>query len=85
MAITTTKIDSHWNYFLSVEADLLELSRFIEFDKRNYKCFSVEMARLLIDYGVSPGVVYSNECTATFSTDQFSGPASTKLLVNYSN
>ena len=32
MAITSTKIDSHWNYFLSAEADLLELSRFIEFD-----------------------------------------------------
>ena len=41
--------------------------------------------KLTIDYGVSPGVVYSNECTATFSTDQLSGPASARLLVNYSN
>ena len=62
MAITTTKIDSHWNYFLSVEADLLELSRFIEFDKRNYKCFSVEMARLLMAAAAEVDVVCKQLC-----------------------
>jgi len=39
---------SHWNYFLSLEDDLIKLSRWIEFDKSNFDCFSLEMVRLLI-------------------------------------
>jgi len=62
MAITTNKTDAHWNYFLSAEADLLELSRFIEFDKRNYKCFSVQMARLLMAAAAEVDVVCKQLC-----------------------
>src|SRR6266446_2109244 len=41
MATISTKTDAHWNYFLSVEADLERLSRFIEFDYRNNGTFQI--------------------------------------------
>jgi hypothetical protein len=62
MAIISTKIDAHWNYFLSVEADLLRLSRFIEFDERNYHCFSIENARILIAAAAEVDVVCKQLC-----------------------
>ena len=39
---------SHWNYFLVLEADLLEVSRFIEFAQDNYDSYSIENARLIL-------------------------------------
>jgi len=62
MAITATKTDVHWNYFLAAEADLIELSRFVEFDKKNYNCFSVEMARLLMSAAAEVNVVCKQLC-----------------------
>jgi len=38
----------HWNYFLALEDDLLGLSRFIEFSKKNFKTYSLELAHLLL-------------------------------------
>ena len=37
----------HWNYFLSLEEDLVRLSRYIEFVEKNYKTYSIELTRLL--------------------------------------
>lgn len=48
MGIRQKKIPSHWNYFLSIEDDMLHMSRWIEFDKANSKCYSIELARLLM-------------------------------------
>jgi hypothetical protein len=62
MAIISTKIDAHWNYFLSVEADLERLSRYIEFDERNYPCFSIENARILIAAAAEVDVVCKQLC-----------------------
>jgi hypothetical protein len=62
MGISSTKTYIHWNYFLSVEADLIELSRFVEFDKKNYKCFSVEMVRLLMAAAAETDVVCKRLC-----------------------
>jgi hypothetical protein len=39
---------SHWHYFLAIEDDLLRLSRFIEFSKKNSSTFSLENARILM-------------------------------------
>ncbi len=39
---------SHWNYFLSLEEDLIKLSRWIEFDEKNFNCFSIELVRMLM-------------------------------------
>jgi len=38
----------HWNYFIAVEKDLINLSRYIEFDKLNLSTFSIEIAQILM-------------------------------------
>lgn len=75
MAIEATKIDAHWNYFLSVEQDLALLSRYIEFDERNYKCFSIEIVRLIIAAAAEADVVCKQIC-------QQLNPASTADNIN---
>ncbi len=70
MAIRTIRTDTHWNYFLSTEADLLELARFVEFDKRNYKCFSVEIARLLMAAAAEVDVACKQLCKTIKPTSQ---------------
>ncbi len=48
MGIQVRKIPKHWNYFLCIEEDLFGLSRWIEFSEANFKCYSLELARLLM-------------------------------------
>ena len=62
MTIKTSRIESHWNYFLAVERDLEVLSRFIEFDKRNFDCFSLEVARILLAASAEVDVVCKQIC-----------------------
>ena len=52
----------HWNYFLVLESDLENLSRYIEFTKDNYKTYSQEMARLLLSAGSEVDVVLKGLC-----------------------
>ena len=42
----TTKL--HWNYFLAIESDLINLTRFIEFNNDNLKTYSIELAHILL-------------------------------------
>jgi hypothetical protein len=56
----TTEID--WNYFLAIESDLENLSRYIEFDEKNYDCFSVEIARILLSSSAEVDVVCKQLC-----------------------
>jgi DNA modification methylase len=62
MAIQTQKIEPHWNYFLTIERDLTEISRYVEFDKRNFRCFSIEFARILLASGAEVDVVCKQIC-----------------------
>jgi len=62
MAITSSKIEAHWNYLLAIEGDLERLSRFIEFDERNFDCFSVEISRILLASGAEVDVVCKQIC-----------------------
>ena len=64
MAIHTTNIEPHWNYLLALERSLDELSRYVEFHKRNFRCFSVEIARLLLACGAEVDVVCKQICQA---------------------
>lgn len=57
MIVTKSKTVPHWNYFLAIERDLERLSRFVEFDERNYGCFSLEIARILLAAGAEVDVV----------------------------
>lgn len=38
----------HWQYFLSIESDLDDCSRYVEFAKPNYKTYSVQFARIIM-------------------------------------
>jgi hypothetical protein len=62
MVITSRKIESHWNYLLAIEGDLDRLSRFIEFDRQNFECFSVEISRILPASGAEVDVVCKQIC-----------------------
>jgi hypothetical protein len=62
MVIRTSPTPSHWNYLLAIERDLDRLSRFVEFDKRNFECFSLEMARILLAAGAETDVVCKQIC-----------------------
>ncbi|WP_139044318.1 hypothetical protein [Marinobacterium stanieri] len=45
---TVTKSLVHWNYFLSLENDYINFSRFLEFCSDNYDAYSIETGRLLM-------------------------------------
>lgn len=63
MAITDTlQVAPHWNYLLAIEEDVQRLARFIEFDSRNFDCFSVEIARVLLAAAAEVDVVCKQLC-----------------------
>lgn len=62
MTIQTHKIESHWNYLLAIERDLEEVSRYVEFDEKNFGCFSIEIARILLAAGAEVDVVCKQIC-----------------------
>jgi hypothetical protein len=62
VVITSSKIETHWNYLLAIEGDLERLSRFIDFDERNFDCFSIEISRILLASGAEVDVVCKQIC-----------------------
>lgn len=62
MGIETKKIEVHWNYLLSIEKDLENISRFIELHGDNFKCFSIEISRLLMATAAEVDVVCKQIC-----------------------
>jgi len=62
MAITSQKIEPHWNYLLAIENDLTELSRYVDFDERNFGCFSIQIARVLLSASAEIDVVCKQIC-----------------------
>lgn len=48
MASNPELVSNHWNYFISLDEDLLCLSRYLEIAKDNYKSYSIELARILL-------------------------------------
>ena len=68
MGIITRKIEKHWNYLLAIEHDLNELSRYVEFDEKNFDCFSIEIARILLTSAAEVDVVCKQICKKIKST-----------------
>lgn len=64
MAIQTSTIEPHWNYFLALDADLARLARYVEFNEKNFDCFSVEIARVLLAAAAEVDVVAKQLCEA---------------------
>jgi hypothetical protein len=62
MGIAHIPNNHHWNYFLMLDADSLELSRFIEFARPNYNTYSLELARLLMAAAAEVDVVAKLAC-----------------------
>lgn len=53
----------HWNYFLALEADLVQVSRYIEFTRKNFRTFSIELAHLLLASASEVDVISKGICT----------------------
>ncbi|MDT0617571.1 hypothetical protein RM531_03720 [Salinisphaera sp. P385] len=68
MGIRTGKTPKHWNYFLSIEEDVASLSRWVEFHKDNFGCYSIQLARLLMVASAEADVVAKRLC-ADIDTD----------------
>lgn len=52
----------HWEYFLSIEADLASCARYVEFHDDNFSTYSVEFARVIIASGAEFDVVAKRLC-----------------------
>ena len=52
----------HWNYFLALESDLAQLSRYIEFDTKNFQTYSIELAHLLLASSSEVDVIAKGIC-----------------------
>jgi hypothetical protein len=62
MGIQAQRVEPHWNYLLSVERELEQLSHYVEFDQRNFACFGIEIARILLACGAETDVVCKQLC-----------------------
>ncbi len=62
MAIIAPNVLSYWNYFLAIESDLEHLTRYLEFHPDNFKCFSIEIARILLASSAEVEVVCKQIC-----------------------
>ena len=47
----------HWQYFLTLDSDLDNASRYVEISEKNYKTYSVEFVRILLAAGSEVDVV----------------------------
>ena len=56
------KVEVHWNYLLSIENVLERISRYVEFDKKNFKCFSIEISQVLMTSAAEVDVVCKQIC-----------------------
>lgn len=64
MTIHAASANLHWNYFLALESDMEQVSRYIEFDSRNLHVFSIELAHLLFAAASEADVVAKALCEA---------------------
>lgn len=48
MGIHYKQANIHWNYFLAIENDFENISRYIEFTEQNNNTFSIELARIIL-------------------------------------
>ena len=52
----------HWNYFLAIEKDLENLSRYVEFDEKNLDTFSIELTHILFSASSEVDVIIKQLC-----------------------
>jgi hypothetical protein len=54
----------YWDYFRSIEDDVIATSRYVEFVRHNYDCYSVEFARLVVAIGSELDMAFKKLCNA---------------------
>jgi hypothetical protein len=54
---------NYWEYFLAIESDLTKTTRFVEFNKANFKTYSVEFARILLSASSEVDVLFRRLCS----------------------
>lgn len=52
----------HWDYFLTLEQDIINLSRFIELSEKNFSTYSIELTHLLLSISSEVDVVSKILC-----------------------
>jgi hypothetical protein len=62
MGIQVSQSFIHWNYFIALENDLAQVSRYIEFDRQNFKTYSIELAHLLLASASEVDVIAKGIC-----------------------
>jgi hypothetical protein len=58
----------HWNYFLAIERDLENLSRYIEFADENLRTYSIELTHILLSASSEVDVIMKQLCAQIDST-----------------
>ena len=62
MGIVETSSPKYWNYFLALEADVIDLSRYIEFTKDNFTSYSMETAKIILSAASEADVMAKQLC-----------------------
>jgi hypothetical protein len=53
---------THWNYFLAIEKDLENISRYIEFSEDNLETYSIELTHILLSASSEVDVILKQIC-----------------------
>jgi hypothetical protein len=53
----------HWSYYVSLEDDFIETSRYVEFCDENFKTYSTQFARLILAVGSEVDVIAKELCS----------------------
>ena len=69
----------HWNYFLSLEADVEQLARYIEFAENNFDVYSTELARIFLASCSELDVIAKQLCK------QFNPDSTANNIAQYKN
>ncbi|MCV2883879.1 hypothetical protein OE749_04140 [Aestuariibacter sp. AA17] len=54
--------NTNWPFYFSLEADVINLSRYIEFDRKNFGVYSIELLRILLSTCSEIDVVLKQIC-----------------------
>lgn len=54
----------YWDYYRSIEDELIQASRYVEFCKDNYSCYSIHFARVITAAGAELDMAFKELCKA---------------------
>ncbi len=72
----------HWNYYLALESDLAQVARYIEFNKNNFKTYSIELAHILLASSSEVDVIAKKICELIDPTIRANNIDQYKIIIN---